>query len=162
MNYEKDININPDELDVELTLQPELMYEYSRHAATCRKAFDDASEYLTFIRAKLDNEIRKDPDKYEIPKLTETAITNTILMMGEYQDAAANVNRTRYEMEIARGAVTALEHKKSSLEKLVTLFGAQYFAGPSLPRNLSDMFAQRKEIRQQKADATVIIRRRRT
>jgi hypothetical protein len=60
----------------------------------------------------------------------------------------------KYEAEVLQGAVNAVDHRKDALENLVRLHGLQYFAGPKVPRNLSEEREYREE-QQKKVDAGV-------
>ena len=63
----------------------------------------------------------------------------------------SGIFHTKYESDMAKGAVRALESKKDALENLVKLHGQQYFAGPKMPRDIS----WEREQKQNRADQTV-------
>ena len=147
MNYEKDILIDETALDVEWLEQPRLMMKYTRYAADTRQEMDLARENLDLVRAELDKKIRNDPDRYDLVKITEGAVTNTIIAQPAYKDAMERFLVTKYEYEVAQGAVRAFDQRKSALENLVRLHGQQYFAGPSVPRDLSKEWEQREKER---------------
>ena len=160
MNYEQDTTIDPSALDVEWLEQASLMIKYVKHAAQTRLELDKAKDVLDICKAGLDKAIRADPEAFEILKLTETVILNTIIVEGEYQKVNEIYLETKYESDMAKGAVQAIEHKKSALENLVKLHGQQYFAGPSVPRDLSKEWESKTK--QKTANEKVTIRRRRT
>jgi len=120
---------------------------------------DDAKERLDFVRAKLDAEIRNDPEKFGITKLTESAIQATIILQPEYQEAARAYNDAKYEYEVSQAAVRAIDQRKTALENLVKLLSVSYFAGPKTPRDLTKEALERQAQRQ--SDRRVRIRRRR-
>jgi len=153
MNYEQDMTIDPDALDVEWIEQPRLMMQYSRHAAKTRLEVERKKEELDIVRAGLDMKIRVDPEKYGIVKLTESVVSSTIITQKEYMVANEEFLLLQYESNMVQGAVRALEGKKTALENLVKLHGQQYFAGPSVPRDLSKEWAQHE--RQKSVDAGV-------
>ena len=153
MNYEKDIRIDPEALDTEWLNQASLTYQYTKHAAVMRKALDLQKEVLNVCKAELDSEIRQDPEKYDIAKITENAVMAAITKSEKYQGAYNIYLEQKYELDIADGAVRALQDKKSALENLVRLHGASYFAGPSIPRDLSKEWEQKEE--QKKANAGI-------
>ena len=153
MNYEQDMTIDPDSLDVEWIEQPRLMLQYSRHAAKTRLEVERKKEELDIVRAGLDMKIRVDPEKYDIVKLTESVVSSTIITQKEYMVANEEFLLLQYESNMVQGAVRALEGKKTALENLVKLHGQQYFAGPSVPRDLSKEWAQHE--RQKSVDAGV-------
>lgn len=137
MDYEKDIKIDETSLDLEWLSQPALMMRYTRHAADMRAEADAEKERLDFVKAELDKEIRLDPEKFDITKITESVILNTIIIQARYVNANAKYIQARYEAEMARGAVAAIDQRKTALENLVKLHGQQYFAGPKIPRDLA-------------------------
>lgn len=137
MNYEQDIKIDHDALDIEWLEQPELMMRYSRHQARCALDYDKAKERLEVVKAELDKQIRQHPEKYEIAKITETVILNTIITQPKYTATQGEMLDAKFEWDIARAAVNAINGRKDALENLVRLHGMQYFAGPKMPRDLT-------------------------
>lgn len=157
LNYEQDINIDETALDLEWKMQPMLMMKYCTHMAHAKKALDLATEKLDVLRAKLDKEIRLNPEKYGLAKVTETALENTILLQPEYEEANKEYIEAKYEYEIAQAAVRAMDQKKSALENLVKLLGMSYFAGPTTPRDLSKEWEAKKAARQKEVDKMIKI-----
>jgi len=153
MNYEHDMTIDVDALDVEWAGQARLMMQYAKHAAKTRLEVERKKEELDIVRAGLDMKIRVDPEKYGIVKLTESVVSSTIITQKEYMVANEEYQLLQYESNMAQGAVRALEGKKTALENLVKLHGQQYFAGPSVPRDLSKEWEQHE--RQKNVDAGV-------
>lgn len=136
INYENDLYIDETSLDVEWLEQPQLMLKYTREMASTRRERDRLKEKLSVTRAQIAKDIRSDPDKYEMPKVTESAIQEEILMQPKYQVAVDDINDAEFEYQMALGAVQAVEQRKSALENLIKLHGLQYFAGPKVPRDL--------------------------
>jgi len=145
MDYEKDMHIDEEALDVELLNQPERVYKYSKLLAEAKQELELAKENLSLVKAEIDLDIRYNPDKYKLQKVTETAITNIILLEEEYKEAQARLNKAMYEVNVLQGAVYAINDRKSSLENLVKLHGQDYFAGPSIPHNLSELRKEKQE-----------------
>ena len=137
MNYEKDIKIDPDSLDIEWLEQASLMLKYTRYQAGLQLDEDEAKENLEFITAELDKEIRTNPEKFGIEKITEGVVRNTILLKDEYKEANKEYLTARFENNVGKGAVRSVDGRKTALENLVKLHGQQYFAGPKVPRDLS-------------------------
>ena len=160
MDYEKDIKIDDSALDVEWLEQATLMMRYCQYAAKMRQRLDNAKEALDLVRAEVDKEVRTNPEKYGIEKVTEAVVQNTILMQPEYRTASETLIQARYEADIAQNAVRAVDQRKDALENLVRLHGQQYFAGPRVPRDLTVEVQKRAE--QRKANEVVGPIRRRT
>jgi len=159
LNYEQDVNIDETALDLEWKMQPMLMMKYCVHMAHVKKALDLAIEKLDVLKAKLDKEIRLNPEKYGLAKVTETALENTILLQPEYEEANKEYIEAKYEYEIAQAAVRAMDQKKSALENLVKLLGMSYFAGPTTPRDLSKEWELRQAQRQREINSMIKIRK---
>jgi hypothetical protein len=145
IDYEQDTLIDPDALDVEWLKQAQLMGKYVAYSASAKKDMDDSKEKLDMGKAYIEMDIRKNPAKYELEKITEGAIQSTILLQEEYQKLNAEYNETKYEYEISVAAVRAIDQKKTALENLVKLLGVSYFAGPKAPRDLSREWIQESE-----------------
>jgi hypothetical protein len=148
LDYDKDIAIDETALDVEWLEQPRLMLRYTTHAAAAKQQLDEAKEKLDIVTAKLDADIRTSPGDYGISKLTESAIQGAITLSTVYQDALQTYNKTRYEHEMAQAAVRAMDQRKTALENLVRLLTASYFAGPQVPRDLSQSVLERRSANQ--------------
>jgi len=154
MDYEKDIRIDETALDVEWLDQPRLMMQYARHAADTKRDVDLVKEQLDLTRAELDKEIRSNPEDYDISgKITESVISNTIITQPEYKKTAKEYSDAKFEYDVAQAAVRAVDQRKTALENLVKLYGQQYFAGPSVPRNLNKEWEEREM--QKRADKKV-------
>ena len=151
MDYEQDIKIDGDLLDVECLEQPRLMLRYTKLEAQLEKEEDLAKENLNFVQAELDKAVRADPEKYGIEKLTEAGVKATILSQPDYKEANAKYIDAKFESKVATGAVKAFEQRKSMLETLARLHGQQYFAGPKVPHDLS----AEKEKRQERITASI-------
>jgi len=151
MDYEKDIVIDESALDVEWLEQPRLFLRYCRKEHEARRDMDYAKERLDVVRAKLDKKMRADPDKYDITRISEGAITNTVLLQPSYEEASTKYIEAKYEYGMSIAAVRAFDQRKTALENLARLHGQQYFAGPRLPRDLSE----ERQLRQQHSDQKV-------
>lgn len=157
INYEQDVNIDPDQLDTEWLEQPRLMIKYAKAATQAKAELDHAKEAVEVTKANLDKNIRSYPEKYDISKITETVVQNTILLQDEYQEASQTSIEARHEFEMARYAVQAIQDRKEALENLVKLYGQQYFAGPSAPRDISKEWEVRQK--QEQTDDKVKMQR---
>lgn len=158
MNYEKDVAIDENALDIECLEQPSLVFQYSKWSAKCELEVDKASESMNIIKAELDQKIRENPDDYGVSKVTENAITNAIISHPKYQNAKADYLDKKYEAGMAKAAVYALNDKRTSLELLVKLHGQNYFAGPSIPRDLSREWTKKEEQRRVNASIKISTR----
>ena len=155
--YESDLFIDDKALDIEWLGQPKLMLKYTGIQAKAKREVDRLNEKLSVCRAELDKKIRDNPDKFDLPKVTEPLITSTIIVQKKYRTIMSELIDAKYEKEMAVGAVSSVDNKKTSLENLSRLVAINYFAGPRTPRDLSKEVAKRQE--QDRADGIVVIKR---
>lgn len=156
MDYIKDLYIDDSALDVEVAGQSELMMKYCTISAEAQQVVDLAKEKLTLITSELDQAIRSDPQKFHIEKITDKVVENTIPLQESYKTASREYIDAKFELNVAKGAVDSCEQRKGSLEQLIKLFIANYFAGPKVPRNLT----QERQARMQKQEDSKITRER--
>jgi len=124
-----DIDIN--NLDKEWINQPKIFFKYASELADVRRRLEEAKAELDVVKASLDKAIRENPASFGLPeKITETLISNTIIQQSEYQEALKIYRIRKHKVDILQAAVTALDHRKSALERLVSLHGQNYFAAP--------------------------------
>jgi hypothetical protein len=145
INYEQDLYIDEAALDIEWLNQPMLMLQYTELAAAARREVDRVKEKISVVRAELDKEIRSDPEKFDILKVTESAISNCILIQKRYTEIQNDLIDAQYDYQMKQGAVQAVEHRKQALENLSKLLGLQYFASPTTPRDLPREVQQQQE-----------------
>ncbi len=155
--YEEDLYIDDQALDFEWLDQPNLMFKYTRLHAKAKKELDRVKEKMDMVIAELDRDIRSNPGVFGIDKITETIIRNTIILQKKYTKVKKELIEAQYEVHMIGGAVSAVEHRKQALENMSKLLALEYFAGPKVPRDLSDRTA--KEKRAKKSNASIKISR---
>jgi len=94
MNYEKDITIDDSALDLEWLDQPKLMLKYAQYVAQLSMERDILKEQVDVVKAELDAEIRTDPEKFGLSKITEGAVSNTILVQEKYKQIMKDCKRS--------------------------------------------------------------------
>lgn len=141
MNYEEDIRIDETALDVEWLEQASLAMRYGKHWARCKMALTLAEEKIKVVRAELIKLANEDPDKYlgEGTKATAPNIEAFYRMHKRHKEAKQEWIDAQFELNIAEIAKNEISFtRKAALENLVVLHGQQYFAGPRIPRDLSE------------------------
>jgi len=139
-----DCGIDPDALDVEWLDQPNLFLCYSELMVDARLEMDRSKELMEVIKAEVDTETRKSHAK-ENKRLTETQVANLVIQDPKYREAVDNYLSAKHNFEIISARVRALDQRKTALENLVMLHRQQYFAGPSVTRDLSREYAARQQ-----------------
>lgn len=148
MNYEKDIVIDCDALDVEWLEQAELAVKYGKYWARCKDRVTRAEENIKLIRSELIAEANDEPVKCcnkERPNAADIEAyyrrdKRHIEAKDEWMEALNELNIA----EVVKNEISFT--RKAALENLVILHGQQYFAGPSVARNLN----KERELKQAK------------
>ncbi len=155
MNYEEDIRIDVDELDVEWTEQATLALKYGKHFAKCKKILSEAEETIKITRSELIKEANEDPEGCcDKEKPNAGDIEAYYRNHKRHKKAKEEIIRLQYELDMAEVAKNEISFtRKAALENLVILHGQQYFAGPKIPRNLSTEVEKRRK--QKSADDKV-------
>jgi len=143
--FEKDKRIDPLQLDVACIEQPDLFYKWSQMAIEAKGVADRAKLRLDVTEAQLQLECRRDPAAFGLNKSTEESVKAAVKASDTYYKAAKKHLQAKETAALLDKAVTAMEMRKRMLESLVTLHGQQYFAGPSVPRDLASIWLRQKE-----------------
>lgn len=166
-DIELDRQIDPDQLDVEWLNQSNLFYIHSDALDDKREEFnnqklmtDRMKETLEYVKAKLELDIRKNPDEYDLEKSTDAAVKAAIYLQPEYQEAVENhfeareeLNRLQNELNRLYTNVNAMSEKRTAMERLVVMLNMQYFSTPNVPRNLSQEFQAYQKTRKTQKEA---------
>lgn len=135
MSYEADLKIEHDALDIEWLKRPEVAMKYNRLSAEADREVRRLKERLEVIESELVLEMSSQGKDGKKP--TAQIISAQVKTHPRYKKLFRLLNEAQYEADILKGAVFAFQQRKSALENLVILHGQNYFAGPSVPRDLS-------------------------
>lgn len=122
------VQIDQDHLDRECIELPSQYLRYAFLAAEAKRDVDESKADMDVVQAELASEVRSTPAKFGIEKLTESAVSATILTLAGYKKALAEYQKAKHHYEMTQAVVWALEHKKRSLTLLVELHGLGYFS----------------------------------
>jgi len=125
-----DLEIDEYNLEQEWINQSALYGKYARIAADARRELDEAKVRLDVVKSEVDKEIREDPDKFGLARVTEGSISNTIVRQSKYGEASQEVIDARYQLDLANSMTAALDHRRAALGKLVDLWLASYYSEP--------------------------------
>lgn len=131
-DYESDMKIDCDALDIEWLQQPKLYMKWAELSAKADAEVRRAKENLKIVDAGVDKEVRE-----FMTKVTDSLIKAEVERDPSHQQAVHELNTALYNADICSAAVKAVEQKKYSLENAVKLWIGSYFAGPKEPRNIS-------------------------
>lgn len=143
IDYQKDCIIDESALDIECLMQPRLTLSYNAEVAKWERKVSEIKEELDMERAELTKAIMSNPEKYGLAKTTVDAVNSVILVEESYRTLQDELIATQYELKMAQAAKAGIQDKKSMLELLVKLHGQNYFAGPNLPRDISEEYVRK-------------------
>jgi hypothetical protein len=126
----KELEIDKYNLDEEWLSHPNKFYEAALQAAEAKNEMVESGRMLDIVRAELDKEIRGDPSKFNIGKISEGIISSTIELELKYRKALSKFNKAKYKMNVMQALVDAYDHRKRALQDLVYLHGQNYFSSP--------------------------------
>ena len=145
LNYEKDLEIDLDDLHTAWVKQDILMMRYGREAAKAKEAMQLAHEKVKLVRSDL---IKK--KKAANPSATGQQIEAYYRLHKRHRKAKKTLINAEYENDLLQAAVTALHHKKSALENLVKLHGQQYFSKPEIKNTITEESIRKSKSRSAK------------
>jgi len=134
MNYQKELEIDLERLEENLTDQPQLVMKYGELWAEKTAERDRAKENLSVVEAELDGYARANWIDISDTKMTEKSILGYVLNEDKRKSAMEELINITEETNILSVAKVAFEHRKKALEGLVSLFIANYYADPKIAK----------------------------
>lgn len=141
MNYENDMYIDENALEQEWLDQAELALKYGRHWAKCIKRLTLAEENVKLVRSELIKEAHENPEKYLGEGINPTGPVVEAYYRNHklHKEAKQEIVEAQFKANVADIAKNEISFtRKAALENLVRLHGQEYFAGPSMPKNISE------------------------
>jgi len=124
------IRIDQHALDVEWLRQAELYFEYASLLVDQRLDVDAKKSNIDIVKAESDKDIRNNPGRFGIVKVTEACVGSALNGHPNVIEAVKEHRDAKHDQGMLEAAVAALDHKKRALEKLVDLHHSSYFARP--------------------------------
>ena len=143
--FKEDLKIDPENLDAEACVQPELYFKWASLAKDAREEMDMAKFNLEITESELSKTVREKPAAFGVRKITEGSIAIAVKTHPDYQSAYKYYIKTKSEFDIMNKAQEAMEQRKRSIELLVQLHSREYFSGPSVPHTPADLWKKVKE-----------------
>jgi len=156
MNYEKDIKIDESALDVEWLGHAGLAIKWGKALADKEKELALAEEDFEVFKAELTDYVNNNTEEAlgKGVKPTVNNVESFIIQDKKYRERKKTIIDLKHEVSILKVAsIQVSTARKSALENLVKLHGQNYFAGPSMPRDLSYEVQQKEK--QKKTDIGV-------
>lgn len=142
--YMEDLKIDKNNLEQEWLRQPQLYMSWARQAIEAQEERDDLKRKLDIERAKLDGEIRANPGRFGLDKITEAGIQSTISVDKKFQEKTKEYLESVSNAKLLDAARDAFEHRKKALENLTQLLICGYFSVPKLDPSLKEKSTDRK------------------
>lgn len=152
LDIDRDLSIDPDNLDVECLRQPTLFARYAKKEAEAKRRYAQAWENVKVVRSELVLEAADDKTLKNATQQEAYYRDNK-----KHREAKKALVEAEYEMNMASAAVSALHQRKYTLENLAKLMAMEYFAKPAVPRDLSK---EAKSFQEQREEATMESRER--
>lgn len=138
-NFERDIDINENKLNEELIQQPQKFYRWGVLYAEAQADTASCKDRLDMMKNKVELEIRKTPKKYdEKGKLTEGQIKALVATDSRVEELNGEYLELLKVEKILAKAERAFEHRKKSLEGLVSLNMQYYFSTPKTNQQMEE------------------------
>ena len=128
---ESHYSIDKYKLDEACQNQVEYIEEATYEAAMSRIGVEKAKAELEQSKAAADIEVRNDPGKFSLAKVTEGTVSAAVTKHPSVVLAHQTYLEARKSMVKWDAAVQTLEHRKKSLESLVYLQGQGYYSNPN-------------------------------
>jgi hypothetical protein len=125
-------------LDKEWVNQPRLLHDSALELADAREEYERAKARFKVVTAELKMDIRANPAKYGVSKVTVDAVEDIAVSHKEWWRANEAVIKAKHLVDVLEADVQALEHRKKALESLVVLQGRDYYASPRAPENVRE------------------------
>jgi hypothetical protein len=153
IDYKRDVKIDFDNLDLEWVDQAELARKYAEHLKGLKGEVRRLEEKKKTVRSELINDINRDPEKYlgEGVRPSDAKVEAAYRTSPLYLEAVEELLDAQEEAEYGEWVYNEISFtKKKSLEQLVQLYISQYFAGPTIPRDIREEYKKRQEQREEK------------
>jgi len=160
IDFEKDLEIDQENLDIEAIRQPELYFKYSLLAKEAREEFDLLKMKLGITESELGSKARLKPKEFGIRKVTEGAIKEAVQRHPRYLAIYKKMIIAKNEAELLNHAQEAMNQRKRMIEVLVQLHGREYFSGPSTPYKPEDFWKRINDRRGEKAHEKMVVKTR--
>lgn len=134
-------------LDDEWVLQEKMMGKVGKAVAEAKRELEVAKSRLEVKQALMDKRIRTNPEKYNLSKISETAIASELLLQMDGRPEPQAVIDAKYKVAILQGALDRLSSRGKAISDLIYLHSIEYFAAPKTPRGM-----KKEDIERMKSD----------
>lgn len=147
-DFSRDIAINKYRLDEELVEQPQKFYEWAKAEVMAGEKVATLKDDLEVIKSEVEIRIRKNPTLYDLPdNPKESLIKAAVLVQRKVKKASKRLIKAQRTHGLLKKAEKSFEHRKKSLEGLVSVNMQLHFATPkNVPRRDLETESARGEL----------------
>ena len=163
-DFEGDMRIDPDQLDIAALEQANLAMHYSKELAQYERLVKKAHEKMKTIRSELTRDCNLEPDDYLGKGIKATApnVEAYYRTHSDYIEAKAEWIEAEYDRDLVKAAADHIAfQRKNMITVLAQLLQNEYFAGPSIPRDLAKHWQKKQEAGRKEIISNSAPRRRR-
>lgn len=138
-------------LEEDFLAQPRLMDRATKGSADAKKDLAELKAEMEVVEAECKRRIRKNPGKYGIvgSRPTKDMIDEALVLHPKYQEINVRVIEAQHKVDVFGGLINTLEHRKRTIEGLITLHGQGYWSKPRVSRAADESFAKDVDARRQ-------------
>lgn len=130
-DFSDEVRINKYKLDDELVEQPQRYYDWAKLEAKAGDQVAYLKDKLEVLKAEMEIRIRKHPTVYDLPENPKEALIKAaILIQPKIKRANRKLLKAMKTHRLLSKAEKAFEHRKKSLEGLVSLNIQMHFSTP--------------------------------
>lgn len=130
-DFYDDAAINRYRLDEELTEQPQKFYEWAKAEVIAGNKVTEIKDKLEVLKAKIEIRIRKNPTLFDLPdNPKEGLIKASIIVQPKVKRLQRKLIEAMKTHRLLQKAEKSMEHRKKSLEGLVSVNMQMHFASP--------------------------------
>lgn len=138
MGYKSDLEVDSSDLVRCWSEQPLLLMKYGEFHANAVLQRDRLKEKIKLKRAELSRDIRRNPGKHGMDKVTEGAIEVEIDLNSEIQGLQDELLEKERAVNVMSTAKVAFEHRRKALEGETSLHLTGYFSEVRLPKRIRE------------------------
>ena len=144
-DYAKEVETDKDNLEIDLEkLSGQYLY-WSKKEVEAKEENEKAYQKLEVTKAMVSADVRTNPTKYGIDKITENAITIAVTCSPLVTKAEADVIETSKNARLIGAAVKSFDKKSSALGHLVDLWKNGYYSSRAIPKEMRTSVEEKRQ-----------------
>ena len=108
----------------------EIIEEWAQKVANAHFDVDQAKDKLGLVYSEVEDDIRQNPDSYNMVKVTDKSVEGAVPRQKLYKQAQEEYNRCKLKLRLMTGTYEKYQTRKQALENVVKLWLGSYFSTP--------------------------------